>query len=56
MADLLTAGKVAQALDVSPKKIKDAIEKATRLGAKDYIVKPVTESKLIKAVEKVLAQ
>lgn len=33
---------------------KDAIDKAIKLGAKDYLVKPITKEKLLKSVKKVL--
>lgn len=35
---------------------KDAIDKAKRLGVKDYIVKPIKETELLDSVKKVLKE
>ena len=50
--ELLTAGKVAKALEVSPKKIKEAIEKA---GLEPDVVKGACKYYKPETVEKIKA-
>lgn len=35
---------------------QDSIDEATKLGAKAYIIKPITEQKLLEPVKKVLGE